>query len=154
MKWGAMKAHRRRRLTLIALVLLAVGSTIGLTLRALNSNINLFYAPDQIVGGEAPINQRIRAGGMVADGSLVREAEGLMVRFDVTDRAGSVFEMAYEGILPDLFREGQGIVATGYLREDGKFMAEEVLAKHDENYMPPELAGMNESVKEMPYRVD
>ena len=154
MKWGAMKAHRRRRLTLIALVLLAVGSTIGLTLRALNSNINLFYAPDQIVGREAPINQRIRAGGMVAEGSLVREAEGLMVRFDVTDRAGSVFEMGYEGILPDLFREGQGIVATGYLREDGKFMAEEVLAKHDENYMPPELAGMNESVKEMPYRVD
>ena len=154
MKWGVMKAHRRRRLTLIALVLLAVGSTIGLTLRALNSNINLFYAPDQIVGGEAPINQRIRAGGMVAEGSLVREAEGLMVRFDVTDRAGSVFEMGYEGILPDLFREGQGIVATGYLREDGKFMAEEVLAKHDENYMPPELAGMNESVKEMPYRVD
>ena len=154
MKWGPMKAHRRRRLTLIALVLLAVGSTIGLTLRALNSNINLFYAPDQIVGGEAPINQRIRAGGMVAEGSLVREAEGLMVRFDVTDRAGSVFEMGYEGILPDLFREGQGIVATGYLREDGKFMAEEVLAKHDENYMPPELAGMNESVKEMPYRVD
>ena len=154
MKWGAMKAHRRRRLTLIALVLLAVGSTIGLTLRALNSNINLFYAPDQIVGGEAPINQRIRAGGMVAEGSLVREAEGLMVRFDVTDRAGSVFEMGYEGILPDLFREGQGIVATGYLREDGKFMAEEVLDKQDENYMPPELAGMNESVKEMPYRVD
>ena len=154
MKLGAMKAHRRRRLTLIALVLLAVGSTIGLTLRALNSNINLFYAPDQIVGGEAPINQRIRAGGMVAEGSLVREAEGLMVRFDVTDRAGSVFEMGYEGILPDLFREGQGIVATGYLREDGKFIAEEVLAKHDENYMPPELAGMNESVKEMPYRVD
>ena len=154
MKWGAMKAHRRRRLTLIALVLLAVGSTIGLTLRALNSNINLFYAPDQIVGGEAPINQRIRAGGMVAEGSLVREAEGLMVRFDLTDRAGSVFEMGYEGILPDLFREGQGIVATGYLREDGKFMAVEVLAKHDENYVPPELAGMNESVKEMPYRVD
>ena len=91
---------------------------------------------------------------MVAEGSLVREAEGLMVRFDVTDRAGSVFEMWYEGILPDLFREGQGIVATGYLREDGKFIAEEVLAKHDENYMPPELAGMNESVKEMPYRVD
>ena len=154
MKWGAMKAHRRRRLTLIALVLLAVGSTIGLTLRALNSNINLFYAPDQIVGGEAPINQRIRAGGMVAEGSLVRETEGLMVRFEVTDRAGSVFEMRYEGILPDLFREGQGIVATGYLREDGRFMAEEVLAKHDENYMPPELAGMSESVKEMPYRVD
>ena len=154
MKWGAMKAHRRRRLTLIALVLLAAGSTIGLTLRALNSNINLFYAPDQIVGGEAPINQRIRAGGMVAEGSLVREAKGLMVRFEVTDRAGSVFEMGYEGILPDLFREGQGIVATGYLREDGRFMAEEVLAKHDENYMPPELAGMSESVKEMPYRVD
>ena len=154
MKWGAMKAHRRRRLTLIALDLLAVGSTIGLTLRALNSNINLFYAPDQIVGGEAPINQRIRAGGMVAEGSLVREAEGLMVRFEVTDRAGSVFEMGYEGILPDLFREGQGIVATGYLREDGRFMAEEVLAKHDEKYMPPELAGMSESVKEMPYRVD
>ena len=154
MKWGAMKVHRRRRLTLIALVLLAAGSTIGLTLRALNSNINLFYAPDQIVGGEAPINQRIRAGGMVAEGSLVREAEGLTVRFEVTDRAGSVFEMGYEGILPDLFREGQGIVATGYLREDGKFMAEEVLAKHDENYMPPELAGMSESAKETPYRVD
>ena len=113
MKWGVMKPHRRRRLVLIGCVLLAIGSGIGFTLQALNSNINLFYPPDQIVSGQAPTNERIRAGGMVAAGSLTRQSDTLAVRFEVTDFAGSTFEMRYEGILPDLFREGQGIVATG-----------------------------------------
>jgi len=134
MKWGPMKPHRRRRLILIGGLLVAIGSAIGFTLQALNNNINLFYPPDQIVSGQAPKNERIRAGGMVAD--------------------GSTFEMRYEGILPDLFREGQGIVATGYLTEAGHFEAEEVLAKHDENYMPPELAGIAQMTSETAPRVD
>ena len=154
MKWGVMKPHRRRRLVLIGCVLLAIGSGIGFTLQALNSNINLFYPPDQIVSGQAPTNERIRAGGMVAAGSLTRQSDTLAVRFEVTDFAGSTFEMRYEGILPDLFREGQGIVATGYLTEAGYFEAEEVLAKHDENYMPPELAGIQQVTSETSPRVD
>jgi len=154
MKWGPMKPHRRRRLILIGGLVIAIGGAIGFTLKALNNNINLFYPPDQIVSGQAPKNERIRAGGMVADGSLRRQSESLAVRFEVTDFAGSTFEMRYEGILPDLFREGQGIVATGYLTEAGHFEAEEVLAKHDENYMPPELAGIAQMTSETAPRVD
>jgi len=129
---------------LVAVLFLLVGAgvTVALVLRALNENINLFYPPDKIVSGEAPIDARIRAGGMVADGSVQHADEGLFVRFGVTDYAGSDFVVEYEGMLPDLFREGQGVMVTGRLRGDGVFQADEVLAKHDENYMPPELAGM------------
>jgi cytochrome c-type biogenesis protein CcmE len=120
-------------------ILVSVSVAVGLALFALEQNINLFYSPTQIATGEAPHGARIRAGGMVVEGSVVRDTQSLLVRFDLTDFAESV-PVEYTGILPDLFREGQGIVAQGSLDERGVFTAVEVLAKHDENYMPPEVA--------------
>src|SRR5690606_27831248 len=105
---------------------------------ALQQNINLFYNPTQIASGEAPQDARIRAGGMVKENSVSRSADSLDVEFVVTDYAHDV-TIRYRGILPDLFREGQGIVALGRLNENGVLVADEVLAKHDENYMPPEV---------------
>lgn len=136
-----MKPQRKRRLLTIVFVVGGLAVALGFVLSALNQNMDLYYAPDKIVSGAAPVGQRIRAGGMVAEGSVQRGSQ-LEVSFVVTDYAGSEFKVAYEGILPDLFREGQGILATGKLGGDGTFTAEQVLAKHDENYMPPELAGM------------
>jgi len=121
------------------MIVLAAGAAIGLVLYALSSNINLFFSPTDIADGKAPQEQRIRAGGMVLDGSVKRDSESLKVEFVLTDYAHNV-TVNYEGILPDLFREGQGIVATGKLNESNVFIASEVLAKHDENYMPPEVA--------------
>ncbi len=135
-----MKAHRRDRLLLIGLLVAAAGGAVTFALMALNENINLFYAPEQIVAGEAPVGKMIRAGGMVLDGSVVRSTEDLTVNFRIGDMRESEVQVQYEGILPDLFREGQGVIARGELRDDGVFVAEEVLAKHDENYMPPEVA--------------
>lgn len=135
-----MHPLRRRRLIMALCVLVGAGVASTLALMALESNLNLFYPPSQVVSGEAPIGKRIRAGGMVQSGTLVHGEDGLSVRFLVTDLEGSNFEVRYRGILPDLFREGQGVVATGRLREEGIFVAEVLLAKHDENYMPPELA--------------
>jgi cytochrome c-type biogenesis protein CcmE len=140
MKFGKMKLHRQNRLLLVALILVASGSALGFVMMALNENINLFYEPEQIVQGTAPLGERIRAGGMVKDGSIVRSDTDLKVTFVVTDMRESEFTMQYEGILPDLFREGQGVIAQGTLNKQGIFMAEEVLAKHDENYMAPELS--------------
>lgn len=137
-----MNPKRRNRLTVVLFLVTGAAVTVGLALMALNENLNLFYPPDQIVGGAAPLDTRIRAGGMVMDGTVERAANGLDVRFVVTDHAGSEFPVRYSGILPDLFREGQGILVQGQLGRDGVFVADEVLAKHDENYMPPELAGM------------
>ena len=116
-----------------------VGCTIatGLTLLALRENINLFFSPSQIVDGTAPSNTTIRLGGMVVAGSIQR-GDNLGVTFVLTDLAEQV-TVAYEGILPDLFREGQGIVTQGKLDSTGRFLAEQVLAKHDETYMPPEV---------------
>jgi cytochrome c-type biogenesis protein CcmE len=108
-----------------------------LALAALRENVNLFYTPSQIAAGEAPHGTRIRAGGLVENGSLKRTPDSLALRFKVTDGARSIV-VHYQGILPDLFREGQGIVALGRLEHDGMLHADEVLAKHDENYMPPE----------------
>jgi len=139
-----MNSTRRNRLLIVLFLLAGAGVTLGLTLAALNENLNLFYPPDQIVGGEAPTAVRIRAGGMVMDGSVARGDNGLDVSFVLTDYEGSEFEVRYSGILPDLFREGQGVLVQGELGADGVFRAQEVLAKHDENYMPPELAGMHE----------
>ncbi len=136
-----MKPQRKQRLILIGFLFFGAAAVVGFLLLALQENVNLFYPPDKIVAGEAPINQRIRAGGMVMDGSVTR-GDSLEVSFMLSDLAGSDFEVRYTGILPDLFREGQGIVATGKLGSNGVFMAEQVLAKHDENYMPPELASM------------
>lgn len=134
-----MHPKRKKRLIAVCFILLAASAAIGFVLYALSSNINLFFSPTQIADGEAPIAQRMRAGGMVAEGSVKRDPDSLKVMFDLTDYAHTV-TVEYEGILPDLFREGQGIVATGELNTKGVFVASEVLAKHDENYMPPEVA--------------
>ncbi len=139
-----MNPKRKQRLMVVLFLLAGAGATAALALLALNENLNLFYPPDQIVGGEAPTETRIRAGGMVMAGSVARQANGLDVSFVLTDYEGSDFEVRYSGILPDLFREGQGILVQGQLGGDGVFKADEVLAKHDENYMPPELADMHQ----------
>ena len=133
-----MNPLRKKRLLIIVAILAGVSIAVTLALSALKENINLFYTPTQIASGEAPRDMRIRAGGMVAEGSLQRSADSLDVRFIVTDFNKSV-TITYRGILPDLFREGQGIVALGKLNADGVVVADEVLAKHDEKYMPPEV---------------
>ncbi|WIE52206.1 cytochrome c maturation protein CcmE [Pseudomonas sp. GM17] len=133
-----MNPLRKKRLLIILGVLGGVGVAVGLALSALQQNINLFYTPTQIANGEAPHDTRIRAGGMVQMRSLQRSADSLDVRFVVTDFNKAV-TITYRGILPDLFREGQGIVALGKLNADGVVVADEVLAKHDEKYMPPEV---------------
>ncbi|WP_226505712.1 cytochrome c maturation protein CcmE [Pseudomonas sp. MWU16_30317] len=133
-----MNPLRKKRLLIIGSVLAGVGLAVGLALSALQENINLFYTPTQIANGEAPHGKRIRAGGMVVKGSLQRSADSLDVRFVVTDFDKSV-PITYRGILPDLFREGQGIVALGEINDQGVVVADQVLAKHDEKYMPPEV---------------
>jgi cytochrome c-type biogenesis protein CcmE len=143
-----MHPQRKKRLILIVLVALGVGVAVGLALSALQQNINLFYTPSQIAGGEAPTDARIRAGGMVVEGSVKRSKDSLDTQFAVTDGARQVL-ISYSGILPDLFREGQGIVALGRLNEDRLLVADEVLAKHDEEYMPPEVAMAMEKVNQM-----
>ena len=131
-----MPARRRQRLVLTALLLCAAGGAVALTLFALRENINLFFSPTQVQAGEAPRGAAFRIGGMVSAGSVSRGG-GLGVSFDLTDTRETV-RVSYTGILPDLFREGQGVVALGAMR-DGVFVASQVLAKHDENYMPPEV---------------
>ncbi|RVU30292.1 cytochrome c maturation protein CcmE [Neptunomonas marina] len=144
-----MNPKRKQRLALVLLLVVGVSVAVGLALYALNQNINLFYSPTQIVGGEAPKDTRIRAGGMVVEGSVKRDQESLRVQFAMTDYAEEVL-VEYTGILPDLFREGQGIVAQGAIDGNGVFQAVEVLAKHDENYMPPEVAEALEAAGKMP----
>ena len=122
---------------MVLALVVGVGVAVALILMALSENINHFYDPSQVVAGEAPQNHTFRIGGMVVDGSVQREEGSLKVRFDLTDYKEQV-TVSYEGILPDLFREGQGIVAIGKL-SNNLFVAEEVLAKHDENYMPAEV---------------
>ena len=134
-----MHPIRRQRLLILIFIITAVAVAIGLSLFALRQNINLFFTPTQIALGEAPQNTLIRAGGMVVEGSVERDSQSLKVAFDITDYAETV-KVRYEGILPDLFREGQGIVAQGRVVSPGEFEAVEVLAKHDENYMPPEVS--------------
>ncbi|AQZ96190.1 cytochrome c maturation protein CcmE [Halopseudomonas phragmitis] len=143
-----MHPQRKKRLALILLVVLGVGVAVGLALTALKQNINLFYTPTEIAEGQAPLDTRIRAGGMVVAGSVKRASDSLDVEFAVTDGNKQVV-IAYSGILPDLFREGQGIVALGRLNEGRMLVADEVLAKHDEEYMPPEVAQALERVNHM-----
>ena len=140
MKFGPMKAHRRNTLLAVAALLLAAGGALAFTLLALKENINLYHTPQQIVSGAAPVGKPIRAGGMVQGGSLARQADSLAVRFVISDLQGAAVAVEYEGILPDLFREGQGVVLHGRLDGQGVFQAHRVLAKHDEKYMPPEVA--------------
>lgn len=127
---------RHKRLAIAGGVLLAVGAIAALVLNAFQSNLVFFYSPSQVAAHEAPLNRTFRLGGMVETGSVRRD--GLEVSFVVTDTARTI-PVRYQGILPDLFKEGKGVVAQGQLR-DGVFVAREVLAKHDENYMPPEAA--------------
>ncbi len=133
-----MNPVRKQRLLVVLAVLIGLGIACGLMFYALRQNINLFYTPQQVASGEAPLNTQMRVGGLVEAGSVVRNEETLDVSFDITDGKGS-FTVHYQGILPDLLREGQGIVANGTLISRERFEAEEVLAKHDETYMPPEV---------------
>lgn len=155
MKFGKMKPHRRDRLILVMVVVLFSGAAVGMILMALNENINLFYSPEQIVNGEVPTNQHISAGGMVKEGSVVRtgQDQDLMVRFIISDLKGAEVAVEYSGILPDLFREGKGAIAKGELSDSGVFKATEIQAKHDENYMSPEVASVLEEAhkKDEPY---
>jgi len=128
---------RQKRATLIVGILAAVGVATALVLNAFNSNLVFFYSPSQVANHEAPEGRPFRVGGMVTVGSVKRE--GVDVQFTVTDLAKSM-QVHYRGPLPDLFKEGKGVVAQGKLGPDGVFTAQEVLAKHDENYMPPEAA--------------
>ena len=150
MKLGAMKPQRRNRLLLILGLVGGLGLALTFVLKALNSNINLFYTPVQVIAGEVPMGARVRAGGMVEAGSIRRSDGSLEVAFIVSDLAGAAFEIRYTGILPDLFREGQGVVATGTLSQDGVFFAEEILAKHGEKYMPPEVAMALDATRQDP----
>ena len=134
-----MNPVRKKRLIIIVAILLGVATTTALGLSALQQNINLFYTPSQIMNGEAPQGARIRAGGLVKEGSVSRSEDSLTVDFIVTDGDADT-GIQYRGILPDLFREGQGIVAMGRLNEANVLIADEILAKHDENYMPPEVS--------------
>ena len=134
-----MHPQRKQKLLIILFMLGGIALAVGLMLVALKENINLFYTPTQIAAGEAPKHRTIRAGGMVVEGSVKRAENDLTVLFDVTDGKAEI-TISYTGILPDLFREGQGIVALGEINDQNQFVASEVLAKLDENYMPPEVA--------------
>lgn len=134
-----MHPKRKQRLMVAAALVVLSSTAIGLVAYALRGNINLFYPPADVVAGMAPTDRTIRVGGMVVEGSVERSDKDLTTRFDVTDYAG-VVTVFYTGILPDLFAEGEGVVASGLLQADGSLIASEILAKHDENYMPPEVA--------------
>lgn len=130
---------RHTRFVLIGLALVALGMAVALVLNAFRSNLVFFFTPTQVANGEVPQGRSFRIGGLVESGTLTREPDGLTVRFVVTDTVKRV-PVVYKGILPDLFKEGKGAVAQGRVGADGLFVASEVLAKHDENYMPPEAA--------------
>jgi cytochrome c-type biogenesis protein CcmE len=130
---------RRKRLYVVLGILGGVAAAVALAMMASRENIMFYFDPSQVVAGKAPADKRFRIGGMVVKGSVQRNPGDLKVRFVLTDFAHEV-PVEYSGVLPDLFREGQGIIAHGTLRADGAFVADEVLAKHDEKYMPPEVA--------------
>jgi cytochrome c-type biogenesis protein CcmE len=128
---------RHKRIALIIGGLAVLGLVVALVLNAFQSNLVFFFSPTQVAAGEAPKGKSFRIGGLVKEGTIKREADGVTLRFVMTDTERDMI-VAYKGILPDLFKEGKGAVAQGKLGEDGVFVASEVLAKHDENYMPPE----------------
>jgi cytochrome c-type biogenesis protein CcmE len=130
---------RNRRLVALAVGLATLGAATALVLNAFNSNLVFFFSPTQVMANEAPRERAFRVGGLVEQGSVVREPQGLTIRFMVTDTAKRI-PVTYTGLLPDLFQEGKGVVAQGKLGADGVFRADQVLAKHDENYMAPEAA--------------
>jgi len=143
-----MTKKHKQRLALVVFIIIGTSTAVALALTAFNQNMMFFYDPSQIAAGEAPEERNIRVGGMVKAESVQRDPDSLAVQFDLTDYAHTI-TVEYTGILPDLFREGQGIVAIGQL-QDGQFIAAEVLAKHDENYMPPEVASALKSVQRPP----
>lgn len=156
-----MNPRRKKRLALATALIGGVTAIASLLLYALNSNLNLFYTPTEIVQGKKDtgvkpeVGQRIRVGGMVTVGSMIRDPESLHVEFAVHDSLGGEVIVTYDDLLPDLFREGQGIVAQGVLVEGGKLQATEVLAKHDENYMPPEVAeAMGQTHDKLDYKTE
>jgi len=130
---------RQQRMVAVGLVLVGVALAVGLAIRAFDDNLLYFFSPTQVAAGEVPEGKKFRLGGLVATGSVSRQPGDLAISFDVTDN-NRTMRVVYTGVLPDLFREGQGIIAHGTLQTDGTFVADEVLAKHDENYMPPEVA--------------
>jgi cytochrome c-type biogenesis protein CcmE len=133
-----MTPRQKRMITVVA-ILAGVGIATAFALQSFQKNLLYYYSPSQIQAGEAPSARSFRVGGLVENGSLKREPGSLEVRFTLTDYAHQQ-SVSYTGVLPDLFREGQGVIARGKMGTDGMFVAEEVLAKHDENYMPPEVA--------------
>jgi cytochrome c-type biogenesis protein CcmE len=133
-----MKA-RHKRLTFIVIGIVGLSVAVTLIFKAFNSNMVFFFSPSDVLAKQAPVGRDFRLGGLVKEGTLKREDDGLTVHFDVTDNANTI-PVTYTGILPDLFKEGKGVVAQGKLGNGGTFVATEVLAKHDENYMPPEVA--------------
>ena len=140
-----MHPHRKKRLTAILFIGVGFSLALLLTLTALNKNLDFFYDPAMVLAGEAPVQKRIRVGGMVSEGSVARAPDDqTKVVFRVSNLQGDEVLVIFQGILPDLFREGAGVVAVGMLDSGGVFHAEEVLAKHDENYMPPEVAAAME----------
>jgi len=140
---------RKQRLLLVCVMLAGVGVAVAFGVNAFRQNIMLFHSPSDVVAGAVKPGTPFRVGGMVVDGSVSRSSEDLAVSFELTDHGQSI-PVSFVGILPDLFREGQGIVAMGSLNDKGTFKATEVLAKHDENYMPPEVADALERAGKMP----
>jgi len=130
---------RNKKLLAISLSVVGLGIAVALILNAFQSNLIFFFSPSEVVEGKAPKDRAFRIGGLVEDGSIRREADGITVNFVVTDTAHAI-PVVYKGSLPDLFKEGKGVVTEGKLDESGRFSATQVLAKHDENYMPPEAA--------------
>jgi len=138
---------RHKRLAFIVVGLAGLGIAATLVLSAFQNNLVFFFSPSQIASHEAPVGRNFRIGGLVQQGTMKRDADGLTVRFTVTDTVNSI-PVVYKGILPDLFKEGRGCVAQGKVGADGVFYADQVLAKHDENYMPPEAAQSIEKAKQ------
>src|SRR5256885_8568283 len=140
--------RRHKRIIFIVCCLAALGLSTWLVLGAFRNNLVFFFSPTQVAAKEAPVNRTFRIGGLVQNGTLKRDSDGLTVRFTVTDTATNI-PVVYKGILPDLFKEGRGCVAQGRLSADGVFYADQIMAKHDENYMPPEAAQALDKARDM-----
>jgi len=143
---------RKKRILMVCAILVGISISVILILTAFEKNLMYFYSPTEIINGDAPKTRSFRIGGLVVTDSVIRNSDDLKVSFILTDMVNEV-KVIYEGILPDLFREGQGIVANGKLQSDNIFIAEQVLAKHDENYMPPEVAeALKAAGAQMPHK--
>jgi cytochrome c-type biogenesis protein CcmE len=139
--------RRHKRIIFICAALAAIGLATWLVLGAFRENLVFFFSPTQVAAKEVPVNKTFRIGGLVGENTLKRDPDGLTVRFTVTDTANSI-PVVYKGILPDLFKEGRGCVAQGRMNTDGVFYADQIMAKHDENYMPPEAAEALDKAKQ------